>query len=86
VLRALRAAAVRVPDDVSVVGFDNIPSAEHLHPPLTTVDHTVHEIGRLAVLFLHDRMSGRYDGPARRVIIQPRLIIRESCGPPRAAP
>ena len=81
VLRALRAAGIRVPDDVSVVGFDNIPLAEHLHPPLTTVDHTVGEIGRLAVLLLQDRMVGRYDGPARRVIIQPRLVIRASCGP-----
>jgi LacI family transcriptional regulator, galactose operon repressor len=81
VLRALRAVGIRVPDDVSVVGFDNIPSAEHLQPPLTTVDHTVYEIGRLAVLLLQDRMTGRYDGPARRVIIQPRLIIRDSCGP-----
>jgi DNA-binding LacI/PurR family transcriptional regulator len=81
VLRALRAAGKRVPDDVSVVGFDNIPIAEHLHPPLTTVDHTVSEIGRLAVLLLQDRMLSRYNGPARRVIIQPRLIIRASCGP-----
>lgn len=85
VLRALRAAGTRVPDDVSVVGFDNIPIAEHLHPPLTTVDHTVHEIGRLAVLLLQDRMSGRYDGPARRVIIQPRLVVRASTGPARPA-
>jgi LacI family transcriptional regulator len=81
VLRGLRAAGLRVPDDVSVVGFDNIPSAEHLQPPLTTVDHTVREIGRLAVLLLQDRMLGRYDGPARRVIIQPRVIMRASCAP-----
>jgi LacI family transcriptional regulator len=81
VLRALRAARLRVPSDVSVVGFDNIPSAEHLDPPLTTVDHTVREIGRLAVLLLLDRITGRYDGPARRVIIQPRLVIRVSTGP-----
>lgn len=81
VLRALRAAGMRVPEDVSVVGFDNIPGAEHLQPPLTTVDHTVGEIGRLAVVLLQDRMVGRYNGPARRVIIQPRLIIRESCAP-----
>jgi LacI family transcriptional regulator len=81
VLRALRAAGISVPGAVSVVGFDNIPSAEHLQPPLTTVDHTVSEIGRLAVLLLQDRMTGRYDGPARRVIIQPRLMIRDSSGP-----
>lgn len=82
VLRALRAAGLRVPADVSVVGFDNIPSAAHLDPPLTTVDHTVSEIGRLAVLLLHDRITGRYDGPARRVTIQPRIILRASSGPP----
>jgi GntR family transcriptional regulator of arabinose operon len=82
VLRALRAAGLRAPHDVSVVGFDNIPSAAHLDPPLTTVDHTVQEIGRLAVLLLQDRIVGRYDGPARRVIIQPRLIVRASSGPP----
>jgi DNA-binding LacI/PurR family transcriptional regulator len=83
VLRALRAAGIRIPEDVSVVGFDNIPSAEHLQPPLTTVDHTVGEIGRLAVVLLQDRMVGRYNGPARRVIIQPQLIIRASCAPCR---
>lgn len=81
VLRALRSYGIRVPEQVSVVGFDNIPSAEHLHPPLTTVDHTVSEIGRLAVMLLQDRMTKRYDGPARQVIIQPRLVIRQSCGP-----
>lgn len=80
VRRALRAARLRVPQDVALVGFDNIPSAAHLDPPLTTVDHSVAEIGRLAVLLLEDRISGRYDGPPRRVIIQPRLVIRESCG------
>lgn len=81
VLRGLRAAGLRVPQDVSLVGFDNIPSAEHLDPPLTTIDHTVQEIGRLAVLFLQDRMVGRYTGPARHVIIQPRLVLRASSGP-----
>lgn len=81
VLRTLHTAGIRVPEDVSVVGFDNIPSAEHCQPPLTTVDHTVSEIGRLAVLLLQDRMSSRYDGPARRVIIQPRVVIRASCAP-----
>jgi DNA-binding LacI/PurR family transcriptional regulator len=80
-MRALRAQGVRVPEDVSVVGFDNIPSAAHVDPPLSSVDHTVGEIGRLAVLLLHDRISGRYDGPARRVIIQPQLVLRASSGP-----
>lgn len=79
-LRALRAAGLRVPADVALVGFDNIPIAQHLDPPLTSVDHSVREIGRLAVLLLLDRISGRYDGPARRVTIQPQLVIRASSG------
>ena len=81
VLRALRAAGLRVPEDVSVAGFDNTQLSAHLQPPLTTVDQTLPEIGRQAVSFLLDRVEGRYDGPARQVIIQPRLVLRDSCAP-----
>lgn len=81
VLRGLREAGLRVPEDVSLVGFDNTALAAHLQPPLTTVDHTVTEIGRLAVAFLLDRAEGRYTGPTRQVIIQPQLVLRESCAP-----
>jgi DNA-binding LacI/PurR family transcriptional regulator len=78
VLRALRTAGLRVLEDVSVVGFDNTQLAAHCNPPLTTVEHMRGEIGRLAVLFLRDRIEGRYRETARRVIITPRLVIRES--------
>ncbi len=82
VLRGLNEAGLRVPDDVSLVGFDSTKLSTHLQPPLTTVDHTMSEIGRQAVNFLLDRIEGIYDGPARRVIVQPRLVFRDSCKPP----
>lgn len=82
VLQGLAEAGLRVPEDVSVAGFDNIQIAAHLQPPLTTVDHTVREIARLAVNFLLERVEGRYCGPPRRVSIQPRLVIRASCAAP----
>jgi DNA-binding LacI/PurR family transcriptional regulator len=84
VLRALREAGLRVPEDLSVVGFDNTQLAAHLQPALTTVEHMRHEIGRLAVAFLLDRIEGRYSETPRHVIIQPRLIVRASSGPVRA--
>ncbi len=79
VLRGLYEANLRIPDDVSVVGFDSTKLSAHFQPPLTTVDHTLQEIGRQAVHLLLDRIEGRYDGPVRRVTIEPRLVIRESC-------
>jgi DNA-binding LacI/PurR family transcriptional regulator len=79
VLRGLSEAGLKVPADVSVVGFDSTKLSAHLQPPLTTVDHTLHEIGRQAVLLLLDRIEGRYTGPARRITIEPRLVVRESC-------
>jgi LacI family transcriptional regulator len=84
VLQTLREHGVRVPDDISVAGFDNTQLAAHAHPPLTTVEHMRDEIGRLAVLFLLDRIEGRYGETSRRVIVQPRLVLRASCAPPHA--
>ncbi len=78
VLRALHDAGLRVPDDVSVVGFDNIEPARYLSPALTTVDHSLSEVGRLAIWLLLDRIEEQYDGPARRIIISPRLVVRSS--------
>jgi DNA-binding LacI/PurR family transcriptional regulator len=79
VLQGLAEANLSVPADMSLVGFDNILSSAHVQPALTTVDHPVQEIARLAVSLLLDRVEGRYDGPPRRVSVQPKLVIRASC-------
>ncbi|MFF7447985.1 MULTISPECIES: substrate-binding domain-containing protein [unclassified Streptomyces] len=82
-LHALHEAGRRVPDDVSVVGYDDIPEAAHLLPPLTTVRTDFAEIGTRALRLLLDRMDGRAEEHPEPVI-PVELIVRRSCGrPPR---
>ena len=59
VMSAARASGLRVPDDLSVVGFDDLPMAAWTNPPLTTVRQPIVEKGRLAARLLIERMSGR---------------------------
>lgn len=77
VLRALGERGRHVPDDVSVVGFDDIPEAAFFLPPLTTVRQNFGELGRRAVHLLVDRISGA-DAAGTSIPIEPALIIRES--------
>ncbi len=79
-LRALREAGLRVPQDVAVVGYDDIPLAAFASPPLTTVRTDPVGHGRRAVLLLLAQM--RQGGPAVQVDAAdaPRLVVRESCG------
>lgn len=82
VIQALKEAGLRVPEDVSVAGVDNIQATAHSDPPLTTLDDTLSETGRLSVSLLLDRVEGRYNGPSRQVTIRQSLLVRGSCGPP----
>jgi DNA-binding LacI/PurR family transcriptional regulator len=81
VLRALVEAGIRVPDQVSVVGFDDVPEAAYFTPPLTTVRQDFDEVGLLALKLLLEQMA---DGSAeeRHVVIEPRLVVRQSSAPP----
>ncbi len=82
-LRAFAESGVRVPDDISVVGFDDVPGASHFYPPLTTVCQEFHLLGRSALKLLLDLI----DGEGSEVeAIRPRLVVRASSGPPRARP
>lgn len=71
-MRAFSAAGLRIPEDVSIVGFDNIPFCELSSPPLTTIDQHAYELGALAVRRLLEKEDGTSD-PA------PTLVIRGSC-------
>ncbi len=84
-LKHLAARGVRVPQDVSVAGFDNLRFTEHLAVPLTTVDQPKHEMGRRAVELLLERIELGLSAPPRAQIFQPHLVIRESCAVPSAA-
>ena len=79
-LDALRGQGLRVPEDLSVVGFDGIPQAALVHPPLTTVSQPLTKMGRVATQMLLDRLNDP-GKPIRRVELPTELIIRGSCRP-----
>jgi DNA-binding LacI/PurR family transcriptional regulator len=75
----LNAAGLRVPQDVAVVGFDDIVTARYIQPPLTTVRAPTEQVGREAVLLLLAAIAGA-PPPAQTVLLPVELVIRQSCG------
>src|SRR5262249_13011284 len=80
-MRAARAAGLRVPDDLSVVGFDDVEHATIVTPTLTTVRQPLAEMGRTAVSLLM-RLLERQRFEALHVELGTRLVVRESTAPP----
>jgi LacI family transcriptional regulator len=80
-IRGFRDHNLRVPEDVSVVGFDDIQGAAFHNPSLTTIRQPLHGMGTAAARLLLDRLRGKKDYP-EQVAIVPELIIRESTMPP----
>ena len=80
-LGALREQGARVPHDVSLVGFDDIPMAAWTEPPLTTVRQDTEALGRWAVERIIRALTGE-PAAAERVLLEPTLVIRYSTGPP----
>jgi LacI family transcriptional regulator len=78
-MSALRAAGLRVPDDVAVAGFDDIPIARYLSPPLTSVHVDVHRLGARAVEILVEALADP-DAPPAQELVPTRLVVRRSCG------
>jgi LacI family transcriptional regulator len=76
-LRALRAAGRTVPDDIAVVGFDDLPMAEHTEPPLTTVRQPTRQMGEMAARLLLGHLGGR-TAPDEPVVLSTDLIVRRS--------
>lgn len=81
-IRAAYEAGLRVPDDLSVVGVDNIEVSAFTIPSLTTIVQPYARMGTLAVRMLLDLLEGRSPEPPR-VFIQPELVKRQSSAPPR---
>jgi LacI family transcriptional regulator len=70
--------------DLSITGFDNIPMAEHSHPPLTTVNQPIYQIGNMVCEMLINRIHGGMK-EVEQVLLSPSLVIRQSCGPAPSA-
>ena len=79
-IRAALEKGLTIPQDLAVVGFDNIPAAVYYNPPLTTVEQPMSEMGRIAADMLIDAIEGTFKEGRFSVILEPKLIIRESCG------
>lgn len=82
-IAGLREAGLAVPGDVSVVGFDAIPLAAYLDPPLTTISLPAYDLGRAAGRALLDRIAGR--PVAGRTLLPTELIVRASTAPRHGA-
>lgn len=78
-MRALSERGLRVPDDISIAGFDDIPIASYLAPALTTVSIQSKEVGRIAANLIFSRLKNPKLAP-QRVRIKNELLIRESTG------
>lgn len=77
-LRAVKAAGLQVPQDLAIVGFDDIPLAEHVSPPLTTVRVPAQELGSTAARMLLEIIQTSKRPPP--MLLKTELIVRESCG------
>jgi len=80
---AFQEAGLQVPDDISVVGFDDIQSAAYITPPLTTVRQPLLKVGEIAARSLLDRIEARTKYVSE-IVIEPELIVRKSTARPRS--
>jgi len=80
-MKALQRAGVRVPDDIAIVGWDDVMTARYVSPGLTTVRQPLHELGRVAAKRLHERITGAPTAP-EPMILPTELVLRSSCGCP----
>lgn len=77
-MNVARSLGLSVPDDVSVIGFDNIPESALTDPPLTTIDQSIQTMGEEAVGLLVDLLNGVTDRP-QHVVLPTKLVERQSC-------
>jgi LacI family transcriptional regulator len=86
-LQAARKIGVRVPEDLAVVGFDDVPESVYFHPPLTTVRQDMVELGRCAVrelgVMIEATQQGEADVEPNTILLEPELMVRESSGSPK---
>jgi len=78
-MRALREASLRVPEDVAIVGFDDLPQSARTEPPLTTVRQPTYRLGATTVDSLLDLINYPDSSP-RRIVLPTELVVRASCG------
>ena len=81
-MEAIKDAGLRIPDDISVVGIDDVRDSAYSTPPLTTFSVPKYDLGRTAVFILHDLISDKVIPPCRTVLLG-NIVERKSAGAPR---
>ena len=85
-LQAAFQARVTVPDQVSIIGFDDIDTATYTIPPLTTISQSGVEMGRISANLLLDMVEGRREpGTVEDVVVEPTLVVRQSTAPAQSS-
>ena len=80
-MRMIEEEGMKIPEDVAIVGFDDIDAAKHLKVPLTTVRYPLFEASKLAVAKLARRIRGEVqEGVVQQEVVRSELVIRASCG------
>lgn len=77
-IKALREFNVRIPQDISVIGFDNLPMSATMEPPLTTIDVSKTKIGYLAIRLLDELIHAEDKQPAVKILVGANLVVRDS--------
>jgi LacI family transcriptional regulator len=80
-MHAIYDRGLRIPDDISVIGFDNVPSSEHVTPPLTTVALPTYQMGQSAMRLLRRIQAGENMREAEGITLSTPLVVRGSTGP-----
>ncbi len=80
VIKGLREAGIRVPEDIAVIGNDNSAFSENFLVPLSSVDHSTYEMGKLSMELLLQIIKEKHEITPRQIILTPSLVVRESCG------
>ncbi len=77
-ITAIRERGLSIPEDIAVVGFDDIPAARLISPPLTTINQFKQRLGHRAAELLFERLTGTVTGEGRSIEMPFELIIRQS--------
>jgi DNA-binding LacI/PurR family transcriptional regulator len=84
IMEVLRRKNIRIPQDISLIGFDDIPQAKMVYPRLTTVHHPLYEMGQVSAHHLLEQIE-QPGLPPQHIQLETRLEIRESCASPETA-
>lgn len=80
VFDALTRERLKIPEDIAVVGFDDIRFAPYLKVPLTTVRQPIEDLGKISAKLLLEKLSSKKKSSSQKVVLDTKLIVRESCG------